>query len=334
MRKEGYTMKIFINPGHGQKSNGVYDPGAVGATGLHEAKVTLAIGNLLSTKLQSTGITTMVYQHGDLSAVCNQENAWGGDYFISIHCNAHADRAANGLETWYYQGSAKGQALSRSIQTQLVKTVGRADRGVKSTTSLYALKNTRAPAALAEIGFISNLAEEALMKTAKWQEDAAEALAAGICAYAGIPYKSGASQEPSAPTGLVQNGATGGVVVWVQQRLNVWGYNLDPDGDFGPLTETAVKAFQKDKGLDPDGIVGPLTTAALKTDPPKAEQPEQPDDHEGSDKGEAIGEAIDCFASDLINVIDGFAADSINVIYGFVAKIKNLLKEETHASND
>ncbi len=39
--------------------------------------------------------------------------------------------------------------------------------------------------------------------------------------------------------------------------------NLIADGIFGPLTEEAVKAFQKSKGLTPDGIVGAKTWAAL-----------------------------------------------------------------------
>ena len=35
------------------------------------------------------------------------------------------------------------------------------------------------------------------------------------------------------------------------------------DGAFGPITQTAVVAFQRRAGLSPDGIVGPLTHAAL-----------------------------------------------------------------------
>lgn len=39
-----------------------------------------------------------------------------------------------------------------------------------------------------------------------------------------------------------------------------------PDGDFGPATEKAVRAFQTLKSLEPDGEIGPLTWAALITE--------------------------------------------------------------------
>ncbi|MFC8869351.1 peptidoglycan-binding protein [Streptomyces sp. NPDC057148] len=46
---------------------------------------------------------------------------------------------------------------------------------------------------------------------------------------------------------------------------NLWGYDAGAeDGIFGPGTETAIKAFQKDVGLAVDGIVGPNTWRVLR----------------------------------------------------------------------
>lgn len=41
------------------------------------------------------------------------------------------------------------------------------------------------------------------------------------------------------------------------------------DGDFGPVTKSAVEQFQTDSGLTIDGIVGPATWAALGGDGPE-----------------------------------------------------------------
>lgn len=50
----------------------------------------------------------------------------------------------------------------------------------------------------------------------------------------------------------------------IQQRLADLGYQVGPvDGDFGPMTDAAVKQFQTDAGEHVDGIVGPKTWGAL-----------------------------------------------------------------------
>jgi hypothetical protein len=53
-------------------------------------------------------------------------------------------------------------------------------------------------------------------------------------------------------------GSTGPNVVFLQSKLG-----LKQDGQFGPITDRAVRAFQKANGLKVDGIVGPITWSRL-----------------------------------------------------------------------
>ena len=62
---------------------------------------------------------------------------------------------------------------------------------------------------------------------------------------------------------LEQEGSTGENVRSVQYLLNDHGSALAVDGDFGPLTSAAVRAFQASHGLGVDGIVGNQTWPAL-----------------------------------------------------------------------
>lgn len=64
----------------------------------------------------------------------------------------------------------------------------------------------------------------------------------------------------------VRRGSQNERVRTVQFLLNVFGAGLETDAIFGPLTEAAVKAFQRANGLVQDGIVGPITSRALQDD--------------------------------------------------------------------
>ena len=61
----------------------------------------------------------------------------------------------------------------------------------------------------------------------------------------------------------ISYGSKGDEVKELQTLLKNNGYNLDVDGNFGPKTQAAVKAYQKASGLDVDGIVGTNTWGAL-----------------------------------------------------------------------
>ncbi|MBV2357743.1 peptidoglycan-binding protein [Streptomyces sp. J2-1] len=66
----------------------------------------------------------------------------------------------------------------------------------------------------------------------------------------------------SCPNEIVK-GQKSGCVTELQSLLNHHGADLAVDGDFGGLTDSAVRDFQAEKGLAVDGHVGPNTKAAL-----------------------------------------------------------------------
>lgn len=67
------------------------------------------------------------------------------------------------------------------------------------------------------------------------------------------------SGGPVAPRTLLRKGMRGDDVKELQRLLGV-----SPDGDFGPMTERAVRMFQEVRNLTVDGVVGPQTLTALK----------------------------------------------------------------------
>lgn len=64
---------------------------------------------------------------------------------------------------------------------------------------------------------------------------------------------------------IYKEGDKGEPVVLIQTKLSELGFYPKEwvDGDFGPITKTAVKNFQLSKGLEDDGKVGPITWGIL-----------------------------------------------------------------------
>ncbi|MDQ0207609.1 N-acetylmuramoyl-L-alanine amidase [Alkalicoccobacillus murimartini] len=169
--------RIVIDAGHGGK-----DPGAVG-NDLYEKTVALAISHKVKNRLEDEGYEVVMTREVDtfvsLENRALKSNEWPADLFVSIHANGYADAAANGIETFYYHGSAQGKQVARSIQHQLVEMTGNRSRGVFAA-DFYVLKHTNMPSVLVETGFVSNEKDATLLKTEEYQEKAAIAIVSGI----------------------------------------------------------------------------------------------------------------------------------------------------------
>lgn len=83
--------------------------------------------------------------------------------------------------------------------------------------------------------------------------------------------------DPSSPTDrtTIKRGDANGAVIDLQTRLRMLGYfQRSIDGNFGPLTDASVRAFQADQRLVADGVVGPRTWEALDNAEPRPKHKE------------------------------------------------------------
>jgi len=78
---------VVLDPGHGGK-----DPGAIGYNGHKEKDIVLSVGLKLKSKLEEKGFAVKMTRSTDefieLAQRPKMASDWGGDLFISLHCNA------------------------------------------------------------------------------------------------------------------------------------------------------------------------------------------------------------------------------------------------------
>lgn len=73
-----------------------------------------------------------------------------------------------------------------------------------------------------------------------------------------------AGDRPEEKAEELKLGSKGPAVMKLQEDVKRHGFDPGPvDGEYGPRTEKAVKAFQRAKDMKIDGIAGPLTLARL-----------------------------------------------------------------------
>lgn len=185
---------IIIDAGHG----GI-DPGA-NRPGIQEKDINLSITLEVRKVLENKGAKVVLTRDtdNDLSELCDNEKVRGryrrdlharremiqeenADFFVSIHGNSspHLDR--QGIECYYAKNSEEGKSLAYAIQEQLV-TFAPISQEAKAA-EFYVLNNSKIPAVLIEVGFITNKEERILLQLPDYQKKIAEAITMGIESY-------------------------------------------------------------------------------------------------------------------------------------------------------
>lgn len=186
------AIKIYIDQGHnplnpnaGAEGNGLREQDIVFRIGIELAELLRANGNFdvrLSRPTADTQIGTS--NSTSLRLRVEDANAWGADYFISLHTNASSVTAATGSEAFAFSEPSAAFSLGEDILYWLNRTTGLRNRGMKVRSGLYVLRRTAMPAVLVELGFITNPSDAALMNNRP--DLFAEGIYQGILEYTGL----------------------------------------------------------------------------------------------------------------------------------------------------
>ncbi len=176
-------FSVVIDPGHGGP-----DPGAIGIGGIRETDVVLEVSKIVKKLLSDKGVKVRLTRKDevdlDLPPRVSFANNTNADIFVSIHANASRGkrRDINGLETFYFRGW-RGRLLAKRIQKQILKvSPGSPDRGVKQGR-FYVIKNTKMPAVLVEIGFLTGRIDARRLEKTSHRKRLAYAITKGILEY-------------------------------------------------------------------------------------------------------------------------------------------------------
>ena len=190
------TPVVMIDPGHGGN-----ETGAVGPNGLRESVLNLAVSKVTKATLEANGVSVVMTRPGDDRVVLTTRSALVRKLrpaaMISIHHNASPDgpRTAPGTETYYQYRSPQSKRLAgliyeevfRALSQYQIPWVGQVDAGAKYRLNsqggdfYHVLRETAGtPSTIAELAFLSDPPEAALLAKPDVQKVEGDAVARGI----------------------------------------------------------------------------------------------------------------------------------------------------------
>ncbi|MEW6321448.1 MAG: N-acetylmuramoyl-L-alanine amidase [Acidobacteriota bacterium] len=216
------VSRVVIDPGHGGHDPGAQVRGLNEADVTLDVALRLErlLQQEPGVEVVLTRRTDVYVPLEERTAIANRENA---DLFLSIHVNASRNRAARGVETYYLSFAASPEAeavaarenaaseramrnlpdiikaialntkldeskdLAALVQESLVTRLRRADKNVRNLgvkkAPFVVLIGAGMPSILAEISFLTNREEAALLRTSAYKQRVAEALHEAVLRY-------------------------------------------------------------------------------------------------------------------------------------------------------
>ncbi len=184
--QEVYDKVIVIDAGHGAGM-----PGAI-IDGVQEKDIDLAIVQQLkkifdSKKDEKLGVyyTRLDDSDPDFSDRSGLANLSNANLFVSIHSNSFVqDASIHGTGVLYDEKKdAAGNSskhLAEILLKNITETLGTKNRGLIPGNNIYIVRTSEVPAALVEVGFMTNKKELANLTNENYQKKCAEAIYLGI----------------------------------------------------------------------------------------------------------------------------------------------------------
>ncbi|MBO3463666.1 N-acetylmuramoyl-L-alanine amidase, partial [Aetokthonos hydrillicola] len=246
-------MKFGIDIGHNC-------PPDTGVTGIKQEDVlTLDVGTQVISKLKALGHEVVECTPSQANTVreslskrCDTANNAKVDLYLSIHFNGF-NRQANGTEV--YAISDKATRIAKPVLDEIVK-LGFFNRGIKSGTHLFVLRNTEMPAILVECCFCDAPKDMNILNT----EAIANAIVKGLTGQ--LPTNSASFMKDEE-----QNVDT--TVLRLQKALNRLKITdkknkpLVEDNVLGVATSSAIQKFQEIAGIEQTRIIDEATWKAI-----------------------------------------------------------------------
>ena len=197
------TQVLILDAGHGGE-----DGGAVAPDGTVEADINLEIAlrvndlfallgqrtrmlRIQDVSLHDTDAATIAARKAsDIRARVRLTEETPKAVLLSIHQNHFPESKYRGAQV-FYAAADGSRALAERLQTALGTQLDPDNhRACKKAGEIYLLKHVSCPAVLVECGFLSNPAEEALLRTPEYQKKLAAVLCCGMLEFLEEPYES------------------------------------------------------------------------------------------------------------------------------------------------